>query len=54
MRGVYILDGEEVAFRKVDVIYETDNCIVSDITDEEGYLHLYDQIITEGDDLGGG
>jgi hypothetical protein len=54
VRGVYILDGEEVAFRKVDVIYETDNCIVSDITDEEGYLHLYDQIITEGDDLGGG
>lgn len=53
-RGVYILDGEEVAFRKLDVIYEGDNYVLSDINKEKDYLQLYDSIIVEGIDASGG
>lgn len=53
-RGVYILDGEEVAFRKLDVIYEGDNYVLSSINKEKDYLQLYDSIIVEGIDASGG
>ncbi len=49
-RGVYIEDGEEVAFRQIDVIYEGENYVLSNLNAGSGYLKLYDSIIVEGID----
>ena len=53
VRGVYIMNGEEPEFRKLDIVYETDTYVVSAINGEDGYLQLYDSIITEGEGLNG-
>ncbi len=53
-RGVYVMDGEEVVFRKLDVIYEGDDYVLSDMNAGSGYLILYDSIIVEGIDANGG
>lgn len=53
-RGVYVLDGEEVVFRKLDVIYEGDDYVLSSLNKDSSYLQLYDSVITEGIDAGGG
>ena len=52
-RGVYVMDGETVAFRKLDVIYEGDNYVLSSLNAGDGYLILYDSIIVEGIDVNG-
>jgi hypothetical protein len=53
-RGVYVMDGEEVVFRKLDVIYEGDDYVLSATNAGSGYLILYDSIIVEGIDASGG
>lgn len=53
-RGVYVMDGEEVVFRKLNVIYEGDDYVLSDMNAGSGYLILYDSIIVEGIDANGG
>ncbi len=53
-RGVYVMDGEEVVFRKLDVIYEGDDYVLSAMNAGSGYLLLYDSIIVEGIDASGG
>ncbi len=50
-RGVYILQGEQVVFKKIKVIYEGSDYVLSEVfpADEGiGYLALYDDIIVEG------
>jgi len=50
-KGVYILQGEQVVFRKIDVIYEGSDYVLSNSEPdpkETGYLALYDDIIVEG------
>ena len=50
--GVYIKYGSAVDFRKVDVIYETDDYIISSPGESSsGTLAVYDEMITEGRDL---
>ncbi len=50
--GVYVAIGKLVAFRKVDILYEGDNYVVTDINDSDpAYLQIYDEIILEGSDL---
>ena len=48
-KGVYVLLGNEVAFKKIDVIYENENedFVISKNTSDEDYLLLYDQILLE-------
>lgn len=53
-RGVYVLDGEEVAFRKLDVEYEGDNYVLSAANKDSSYLQYYDSVIVEGVDASGG
>ncbi|MBQ8515386.1 MAG: hypothetical protein IJ496_08300 [Ruminococcus sp.] len=53
-RGVYVMDGEKVVFRKLDVIYEGDDYVLSSLNAGSGYLTLYDSIIVEGIDASGG
>ncbi len=50
--GVYVLWGNEVIFRCVDVLYSRDGITVvrNNITDSQ-YLKLYDEVIVEGRDL---
>lgn len=50
-KGVYILQGEQVVFREIDVIYEGSDYVLSKVfpkDEESGYLALYDDIIVEG------
>lgn len=53
-KGVYILEGEQVEFRKLDVIYEGSDYVLSAVhEDDKSYLALYDDIIVEGVDSDG-
>lgn len=50
--GVYVQLGNIAKFRKVEIVYADDNVVLaSNEKDENGYLRLYDEIITEGTDL---
>ncbi len=48
-KGVYIMKGEQVTFKKIDVIYEGSDYVLSAVHEEDGsYLSLYDDIMLEG------
>lgn len=50
-KGVYILEGEQVEFKKLDVIYEGSDYVLSAVHEtDESYLALYDDIMVEGVD----
>ena len=49
-KGVYIREGEQVLFKKIDVIYEGSDYVLSKITDDTDFLELYDDIMIEGVD----
>ena len=54
LKGVYILKGEQIEFKKIDVIYEGSDYVLSKIhEDDSSYLALYDDIMTEGVDQNG-
>ena len=49
-KGVYIMKGEQPEFRKIDVIYEGGDYVLSAVhSGDAEYLALYDDIITEGE-----
>ncbi len=48
-KGVYILLGQRIAFKKIEPIYECDEYILSQITSDTSYISVYDDIITEGE-----
>ena len=52
-RGVYVLNGEQPEFRKLDVKYEGTDYVISAQHPESSYLALYDSIITKGIDADG-
>ncbi len=50
--GVYIRSGNVAAFRKIKQIYsEPADYVICEVTEESGYLHLYDDIIVSGKGL---
>ena len=51
-KGVYVLNGEQVVFKKIDVIYEGSDYVLSSLehTGDDSYLVLYDDIMIEGVD----
>lgn len=52
VQGVYVLVGNIVKFRKVNVIYSSEEySIVNNVEDENGHLRRYDEVIVEGTDL---
>lgn len=53
VRGVYILNGEQPEFRRLDVIYEGADYVISAQTTDSSYLMLYDAIIRKGIDADG-
>lgn len=46
-KGVYVILGNETTFKKIDVIYEGSDFVVSSNTSDSSYLLLYDQILLE-------
>lgn len=46
-KGVYVMLGKDISFKKVNVIYEGSDYILSENTSDEEYLLLYDQILLE-------
>ena len=58
VQGVYVLTGNIVRFKKLDVIYTGDDYVVSKMIKEDKYdenkvpyLKIYDAVILEGKDL---
>jgi hypothetical protein len=49
-KGVYIRKGEQVLFKKIDVIYEGSDYVLSRIGRGDEYVELYDDIMIEGAD----
>lgn len=51
-QGVYIVRGNLMGFRKIKVIYTTDDySIVTNPDNKSDYIKLYDKVVTEGVDL---
>ena len=51
-KGVYVLSGQEVKFRKVTVLYSGESFIICQKeTDGDDRLKLYDEVVTEGKNL---
>jgi hypothetical protein len=46
-KGVYVILGQDITFKKIDVIYEGDDFVLSSNTSDESSLLLYDQILLE-------
>ena len=57
VQGVYVLYGSEVQFKEISIVYAGNDFVLCDSSPTDGTLFsgetisLYDQIITEGDDL---
>lgn len=49
-KGVYVLLGQRVMFKKLDVIFESSDYLLSRITSDSEYLNIYDEIIISGVD----
>ncbi len=50
-QGVYIVQGGTLAFRKINVLHWGDDFAICSQQAEDGYLKLYDEIVTEGKGL---
>ena len=51
-KGVYVLSGKIAKFKKIDIIYSTDDYVLTTANAESSdYVRLYDEIITNGKDL---
>jgi hypothetical protein len=49
-KGVYVIVGKDIVFKKIDVIYEGDDFVLSKNTDDQEYLLVFDQILLENVD----
>lgn len=52
-KGVYIKLGEQIKFKKLDVVYEGSNYVLSAFNAGSDYVSLYDDIVVEGVDADG-
>lgn len=50
-KGVYVKLGERVSFKKINVVYEGGDYVLSSVNAGDGYLALYDDIVVEGVDI---
>ncbi len=48
-KGVYVILGQRIIFKKIDPVYECDEYILSKITSDDEYISMYDDIICEGE-----
>lgn len=52
-KGVYVKLGEQINFKKLDIVYEGDNFVLSSLNAGNDYVSLYDDIVVEGVDADG-
>lgn len=50
-KGVYIVRGNLMGFRKIKIIYSTDKYTIVDNSGSSDYIKLYDKVVTEGVEL---
>ena len=50
-RGVYIKLGNQIKFKKLNVLYETDEYLITKVSSDNSYVRLYDEVVVEGKDL---
>ena len=48
VKGVYTILGQEITFKKIDVVYEGDDYVLTSTATDKDHLELYDQILVEG------
>lgn len=49
VKGVYVVRGNLVGFRKINILYSTDNfTIVNNPDGKDDYIKLYDKVVTKG------
>ena len=51
--GVYIKQGENVIFKKIDSVFQGEDYVVSKVRTEKEYVQLYDDTIVSGLSIGG-
>ena len=52
VKGVYVVSGNLIGFRKIHILYSTDNfTIVDNPEGDSGYIKLYDKVVTKGVEL---
>lgn len=52
VQGVYVLNGEQILFKKIDIIYDAKGYYLTRYNESDSeYLRLYDDVIVEGKDL---
>ena len=47
IKGVYVMEGEKMLFKQLDVIYEGDDYVLSAVNNADGYLELYDRVLLD-------
>ena len=50
-KGVYVKEGNICTFKKLDIIYQEDDYVLSKTSEDSDYLALYDNVILEGKGL---
>lgn len=52
VKGVYVVRGNLLGFRKIHILYSTDSFTIVDNPDgDSGYIKLYDKVVTKGVEL---
>ena len=52
-KGVYVRLGEQILFKKLEVVYEGDDYVLSKLNAGDDFISLYDDIVVEGVDTDG-
>ena len=50
-KGVYVVNGMQAKFVKVEILYSDDDFMICKKTDKDGELKLYDQVVVKGKNL---
>lgn len=47
-KGVYVVIGDTVSFKKINIIFEQDDYVISEVMNDSQYVAMYDDIVLEG------
>lgn len=53
-KGVYVLKGNIALFKKIDILYSTEDYMIVSPNSEDNEVKIYEQVITEGKDISDG
>ena len=54
VKGVYIVRGKNLLFRRVDPVYEDEDIVISRYSTDASYISLYDNVVIGGELISGG